>query len=257
MAEMTKVVVCGCCGKMGSALVSAISCAEDLSVIAGIERHDHSLVGQRLRESEAFITVDLGKVLGFVDVVVDFTTPKASVGSVQMARDTGKAMVLGTTGFSEEEEEMIREASEKIPCLYSPNMSLGVNVLFELVPRATHLLGDGFDVQIVETHHRQKLDAPSGTAKRLAESVARGRGKGARGSSEQGGMPEIAIHSLRAGDIVGEHSILFAGKGETVELRHSVTNRSTFAEGAVRAIRFVAHAEPGLYDMLDVLGVRS
>ncbi|KPJ54022.1 hypothetical protein AMJ39_02170 [candidate division TA06 bacterium DG_24] len=256
MALKTRTVVCGCCGKMGAAIVRAAARADDLEVIAGIERHDHPLVGQRLRDSEAFITVDLGKVLGFADVVVEFTTPEASLEHLEMVREAGKPLVLGTTGFDAAQEEMIRKAGTTIPCLYSPSMSLGVSVLFDLVPRASRLLGGDFDVEIVEAHHRQKVDAPSGTAKRLADLVAEGRSAGSGEIAPGGGAGEVGIHSLRAGDVVGEHAVIFAGTGEKVELRHTAADRNTFAQGALRGIRFVAAAAPGLYDMLDVLGVR-
>ena len=182
------------------------------------------------------------------EVVIEFTTPDVTVSHAQLARDLRKAMVIGTTGLSDAQLETLRLAAQAIPIVLSPNMSPGVSVLCELAQAAAQRLGE-YDVEIVESHHKQKKDAPSGTAKRLAEVLAAAR------KQLPGAIP---VHAVRAGDIVGDHTVIFAGPSERLELTHRAHTRDVFAQGALRAARFVAEQKPGLYDMADVLkGERS
>jgi len=251
---------------MGSTLVRTILREEDLILVGGVEEASHPRLNEDLglavgeEKIGAILTNDLSKVISNSDVVVDFTNPKASLFHLKIARKAGKAMVIGTTGFTPEEREEIKRLVKGIPCLLSPNMSVGVNLLFKLTREAALTLGDSYDVEIIEAHHRMKKDAPSGTAERLAELVVEtskgfqekvyGR-KGMIGPRKKG---EIGVLAVRGGEIVGEHTVIFAGTGERIELIHRAQSREAFAFGTLKAIRFVFGAKPGLYDMEDVLG---
>jgi 4-hydroxy-tetrahydrodipicolinate reductase len=226
---------------MGGRLAHLVSESEDLTLAGGTERAGHAAIGEDVSAvlgGEATgmrVTDDLSRIIERGDVVIDFTAPVATVEAARICGEAGKAMVVGTTGWSAEQRSQFEEAVKEIPCVLAPNYSVGVNVLFKLVEEAARILGDEYDVEIVEAHHRFKKDAPSGTAL---------------------GLAEIGIHAIRAGDIVGEHTVLFGGMGERIELVHRAQSRDTFAQGALRAARFVAKAPPGLYDMGDVLGIK-
>ncbi len=199
------------------------------------------------------------------NVVIDFTSPTATLAILKEAVSQKKPMVIGTTGFTTEETKKITVASKKIPIVLSPNMSVGVNVVFKLLTDATAALGDAFDAEIVEMHHRQKKDAPSGTALRMGEAIAQVRGTTLTdvGRFERSGVigarptGEIGIQSLRGGDVVGEHTVIFAGPGERIEITHRAHSRQNFARGALLAARWVVHQPPGLYNMMDVLNLKK
>jgi len=201
------------------------------------------ILGQPLK-SPLTVTDDARRALGQGDVLIEFTAPAATIAHARLARALRKPMVIGTTGLAPAQLAVLRRAAKTIPLVVSPNMSLGVNVLFELARLAAGRLGRSFDAEVVESHHRQKKDAPSGTAKRLAETLAQARRQPA------GAIP---VHAIRAGDIVGDHTVILAGSAERLELTHRAHSRDVFAQGALNAARFVVRQKPGLYDISDVL----
>jgi len=244
---MTKIVLTGAKGRMGATVRACVNSYSDIE-----------LVGE----------VDLGDALsahiGKADVVVDFSAHTATIGILECCAAHRKAAVIGTTGHSEAERAQIATFACQIPVVFAPNFSVGVNTLFWLTRKAAEILGPEFDIEIIEMHHRLKKDAPSGTAKALAEILADVRGLDLKDAARHGRAgivgertkTEIGIHAVRGGDIVGTHTVLFAGSGERLELTHHATSRETFAHGALRAARWVVGKSPGLYDMLDVLGLR-
>jgi 4-hydroxy-tetrahydrodipicolinate reductase len=268
---MTKVVVTGVAGRMGREIARLVQAAEGLTLSGAVERPGPA-VGQDIALAAGLgaplgvlVQDSLEKALPGADVVIDFTIPEASVAHARLCAERGVAMVIGSTGFTPETKAEVLTASKKIPVVLSPNMSVGVNVLFELVKQAARTLGPGFDVEIVEIHHKHKRDAPSGTAVRLAEVAAEALGRTPEESfcfSRQGitgaRPPEqIGVQTLRGGDVVGEHTVMFVAEGERVELIHRATSRAQFAGGAVRAAAWIAGKPAGCYDMQDVLGLRK
>jgi len=245
--------IAGCCGRMGrSVAMLALRDWDALFALKGaLELSGHDALG-RDYGTVLGLTTTLGLPVGDDaqaaisrgDVCVDFTTPDATITHVQVAQQLRKPMVIGTTGLSEAQLDTLRAASQKIPIMFSPNMSLGVNALFELARLAAERLGSAFDIEVVESHHRQKKDAPSGTAKRLAEVLAAARKQP---------MSAVPIHAVRAGDIVGDHTVILAGQSERLELTHRAHSREVFAQGALKAAQFIRGQRPGLYDMSDVL----
>ena len=266
---MIGVIVCGISGRMGGRLARLVSESEDLALVGGTERAGHAAIGEDVsgvlggKATGLKVTDDLSRIIERGDVVIDFTAPAATLETARICAEVGRAMVVGTTGWSGEQRSQFEEAVRTIPCVFAPNYSVGVNVLFRLVEEAARILGDEYDVEIVEAHHRFKKDAPSGTALGLAEAAARGLNRnlnevavyGRAGMVGERRREEIGIHAIRAGDIVGQHTVLFGGIGEQVELAHKAQSRDTFAQGALRAARFVVKKPPGLYDMRDVLGI--
>jgi 4-hydroxy-tetrahydrodipicolinate reductase len=244
---MTRVIITGAKGRMGQALVSCAKNFRDLEVIAAINRGD-----------------DLAAVIAKSDVVVDFSLHDATPGIVELCAKNKKAIVIGTTGHSEKEKSEIGNRKSEIPMVLASNFSTGVNTLFWLTRKAAEILGTDFDLEIVEMHHRLKKDAPSGTAKSLAQILADARKLSLEKSARHGregivgarGNSEIGIHSIRGGDVVGDHTVIFANNGERVELTHKASSRETFAIGALRAALWVVKQKPGLYDMQDVLGLK-
>lgn len=269
MEPGTRVVVSGICGRMGSMVAKRIEASPDLSLVGAVEAEDHESIGKRLCKAwgEGQCEIRVQKTLdGFAaedfDVLVDFSVPAQAAVCAEKARETGCGLVIGTTGLTALQIAAVEEASRSCPVVVAPNASLGVNVLFGLARRAVRILGDGFDVEIVEAHHRGKMDAPSGTALKLTEIVAEVRGTDHESSIRAGRFGgdaarrpgEIGVHSLRAGAIVGRHELHLVSNLEELVLSHAAFSREAFAEGAERAIRFVHGREPGLYDMMDVLG---
>lgn len=246
-----KLVIAGCCGRMGRAIADCAVRDARFSLGAVFEAPGHQAVGREygavLGRPDALgvrVGDDAGAAIRQGEVLVEFTTPQATVAHVRMAQQRRMPAVVGTTGLSTTQLAALRQASHRIPIVVSPNMSIGVTVLFELARLAAERLGSGYDVEIVESHHKHKQDAPSGTAKRLAtllESVRRQR---------SGSLP---IHAIRAGEIVGDHTVVFAGSSERLELTHRAQHRDVFAQGALRAAAFVHRRRPGLYEMTDVL----
>src|SRR5260221_1179693 len=244
---MTKITITGAKGRMGQALLACTPQHRELEVVGRIDQGDA-----------------LHSVIGKTDVVVDFSSHQATGDIVRLCVAYGKPMVIGTTGHSDATRAQISTEAAKIPIVLASNFSTGVNTLFWLTRKAAEILGPGFDLEIVEMHHRQKKDAPSGTAKSLAEILAEVRklqlDKAARHGREgivgERTANEIGIHSIRGGDVVGDHTVIFANNGERVELTHKASSRDTFANGALRAALWVVKQKTGLYDMQDVLGLK-
>jgi 4-hydroxy-tetrahydrodipicolinate reductase len=267
---MVRTAVAGIAGRMGSRIAQLVRESDGLELVAGFERPDHPLVGQDLGEVmgagrlNLIVAAGIQQILEQADVVIDFTSAAASLQHLEAAGAAGKAMVIGSTGFTSEQIARAREAAVRIPCVLAPNMSMGVNVLFKVVADVARLLGDDYDVEIVEAHHRFKKDAPSGTALKLGQVVAEalGRDLGQVGVYARHGLTgerdpkEIGIQTIRAGDIVGEHTVLYANLGERIEITHRAHSRDNFARGALRAALWVVQQPPGLYDMQHVLGIK-
>ncbi len=242
---MVRVLLLGAKGRMGQAIASAAQ-KSGVEIAAGLDLGD-----------------DLTKPIDACDVVIDFSNPTATDVLFRVCRDAAKPAVIGTTGHSQKERERIEEMATALPVVFSPNFSVGVNALFWLTRKAAQMLGPDFDLEITEMHHRLKKDAPSGTARKLAEILGEARkldyGKDVRHGRE--GLPgerpanEIGLHSIRGGDVVGDHTVIFAGAGERLELVHKASSRETFALGALRAARWIIGKPPGLYSMEDVLGL--
>lgn len=266
---VVKVGIAGGAGRMGRMLVEAVLADAGLALAAVSEAPGHPLVGQDIatalgRPAIGVRVVDDSCALAMAsDVLIDFTRPAACRELLAAAVANKRAMVIGTTGLGKEDEEGIRQAARAIPIVKSANMSVGVNLLLALVEQVAARLDEGFDVEISEAHHRHKADAPSGTALALGRAAARGRGvdlethatmarHGVTGERRPG---SIGFSVVRAGDIVGEHTVLFAAEGERLELTHKATSRAIFARGALRAVHWLASASPGLYSMTEVLGV--
>ncbi len=261
------VAVSGAAGRMGRMLVMAITAAHGLRLAAAIDRPDAAEVGADAGElagvgaAQVPIAADIAACADF-DVLIDFSVPAATLEKLDHCVANGKAMVIGTTGFEPSGLDAIRRAVETIPIVMAPNMSVGVNVAFKLIEYAARTLGDDVDVEVFEAHHRHKIDAPSGTAVRMGEILANALNRdldtdavyGREGITGERDRRTIGFHSLRGGDIVGEHTVTFAGTGERIEITHRAGSRENFAAGAIRAARFVAGRAPGLYGMDDVLG---
>ncbi len=272
---MLKVIVAGAGGRMGGRIIANIASEENAELVGAFERTDSPVVGKDAGivagigelgiEVSAGIEPLLDTALDKADVIIDFTFHEATIVHARLASKAGKAMVIGTTGFSGEELDELEGLSRNFACVLAPNMSVGVNLLYKLVKTATEVLGSDYDVEIVEAHHRMKKDAPSGTALQLGKVAASalGRDLDKVGVFERHGLigersrQEIGIQTVRAGDIVGEHMVLFGGIGERIELVHKASSRDTFARGAIRAAFWVVDKRPGLYDMQDVLGLKS
>jgi 4-hydroxy-tetrahydrodipicolinate reductase len=244
---MTRVVITGAKGRMGQALVSCAKNFRDLKIVAAIDRGD-----------------DLKTAVSKIDAIIDFSSHDATPAIVELCAKNKKAIVIGTTGHSDSEKLAIEKCRTKIPIVLASNFSTGVNTLFWLTRKAAEILGSDFDLEIVEMHHRLKKDAPSGTAKSLAEILAAVRKQqlekvarhGRVGIVGERANSEIGIHSIRGGDVVGDHTVIFANAGERLELTHKASSRDTFANGALRAALWVVKQKPGLYDMQDVLGLK-
>ncbi len=268
---MTKVAITGAAGRMGRALVEACHEAEGLEVTAALEQPGHELVGSDagvvagIGELGVAIGDDLAEVRDAFDVLIDFTRPEATLANLAVCRDAGRAMVIGTTGFDTAGKQAIAEAAQDIGIVFAPNMSVGVNLCLKLLDMAARVLGDEVDIEIIEAHHRHKVDAPSGTALRMGEVVAEALGRnlsecavyGREGFTGERDRKTIGFETIRAGDIVGEHTVMFAGLGERVEITHKASSRMTFARGAARAAAWLGDHPAGLYDMHDVLGFRD
>ncbi|MFA5531674.1 MAG: 4-hydroxy-tetrahydrodipicolinate reductase [Thiohalomonadaceae bacterium] len=268
---MTRIAVTGAAGRMGRALIEACEQTEGLSLGAAIERPGSSLVGADAGELAGIgriaveVVENLGSVRDAFDVLVDFTRPEVTLNNLALCRETGKRMVIGTTGFDEAGKRAIREAAEDIAIVFAPNMSVGVNLSLKLLDLAARVLGDEVDIEIIEAHHRHKVDAPSGTALRMGEVVAAALGRdlkecaiyGREGNTGERDRKTIGFETIRAGDIVGEHTVMFAGIGERIEITHKASSRMTFAKGAMRAAAWLAAKDRGLFDMQDVLGLQD
>jgi 4-hydroxy-tetrahydrodipicolinate reductase len=266
---MIDVVVCGVAGRMGQRLANLVLDSDDLQLVGGTEGPGHEAIGRDIGEVVGrpklgpAVSDSINAAMEKAQVAIDFTGPEATLAAAAACAEKGKGMVVGTTGFSDEQLAEFHRLIAPIPCVFAPNYSTAMNLLFKLVEEAARILGDEYDVEIVEAHHRFKADAPSGTALRLAEKAAEGLERnlaevavhGREGMVGERTRKEIGMHAMRAGDLVGDHSVLFGALGECLELRHRATSRDAFAQGAVRAVRFVAGAPAKLYSMWDVLGI--
>jgi 4-hydroxy-tetrahydrodipicolinate reductase len=255
---------------MGGRIVSLVTEAAGLAVTGAVEMAGHRRIGEDAGyvagcgELGVTITDDLAQALAGADVLIDFTWPEATVANARVCKELGKAMVVGTTGLDPDQREEIAAAAARIPVVFAPNMSVGVNVCFKLLRDMAKTLGEGFDVEIVELHHNKKKDSPSGTAVRMGEIVAGALGRDYRqvanfhreGMCGERTAEEIGMQTVRGGDIVGEHTVYFIGMGERIELTHRAMSRDMFARGAVRAAAWLAGKGAGLYDMQDVLGLK-
>lgn len=267
---MIRVAVVGAAGRMGKTLIEAVTAADGMSLTAATEQPDSSLVGVDAGELAGVgkrgvaISHSLTKVIDDFDVVIDFTSPKATLIHLDVCRQHGKAMVIGTTGLDEAQKAKIAGAAQDIAIVFAPNMSVGVNLCFRLLALAADVMGDDADIEIVEAHHRHKVDAPSGTALRMGEVVAKALGRdladvavyGREGQTGARDRQTIGFETIRAGDVVGEHTVWFATEGERVEITHKASSRMTFAKGAARAAGWLSGQGKGLFDMQDVLGLR-
>ncbi|WP_006787483.1 4-hydroxy-tetrahydrodipicolinate reductase [Thiorhodospira sibirica] len=264
------VAIVGAGGRMGRTLIEAVAQQPDLRLGAAFEHSHSSLLGADAGELAGVgrngiaIEADPAQALERFEVLIDFTRPEASLRYLDICTQGGKGMVIGTTGFSPEERAQIQQAARQIPIVMAPNMSIGVNLCLSLLDQAARILGDEVDIEIIEAHHRHKIDAPSGTALRMGEVVAQALGRdlqqcavyGRQGNTGERARHTIGFETIRAGDIVGEHTVMFAALGERIEITHKATNRMTFAQGAVRAAHWLNGKAAGLYDMHDVLGLK-
>lgn len=255
---------------MGKTLIEAVTAADGVTLAAATELPDSTLIGVDAGELSGvgklgvLISHSLTKVIDDFDVVIDFTGPAATMVHLDVCRKHGKAMVIGTTGLTDEQKGRISAAADDIGIVFAPNMSVGVNLCFRLLELAARVMGDDADIEIVEAHHRHKVDAPSGTALRMGEVVAKALGRdlkevavyGREGQTGARDPETIGFETIRAGDVVGEHTVWFATEGERVEITHKASSRMTFARGAVRAAGWLKGRSKGLFDMQDVLGLR-
>jgi 4-hydroxy-tetrahydrodipicolinate reductase len=265
-----RIGITGAAGRMGRTLVQAISADNRFELTAALERPESTLLGADAGELAGVgqqgvaVTGAVVDVVGDIDVLVDFSLPAATLSNLAACREAGRAIVIGTTGFSAAEEASIRDAAAGIPVCKASNFSTGVNLCFKLLETAAAILGDDSDIEIYEAHHRHKVDAPSGTALSMGQVVAdtlgRDLGKvavyGREGQTGARDRDTIGFATVRAGDIVGDHTVTFAADGERVEITHKASSRMAFARGALRAAAWLGERDPGLYDMQDVLGLR-
>ncbi len=268
---MIKVVVAGAGGRMGGRIVQLIAESKELIVVGAFEKADHPSINRDLGEwlgigkTGQTIVADPKEAISQGQVLIDFTFHTASLEHLRLAAARKIPAVIGSTGFTAGEVEEIKDLCQTVPCVLAPNMSIGVNVLFKVVRDVALALGEGFDIEILEVHHKMKKDAPSGTALKLAQVLAQARSQNLdevavyerRGIIGERRPEEIGIQTFRAGDIIGEHTVLFGGMGERIEITHRAHNRDTFARGALRAARWIIDQKNGLYDMQDVLGLKG
>lgn len=268
---MRRIAVIGAAGRMGKTLIEAIGQAEGALLTAAIERPESSLVGSDAGElagigrNSVVVQDSLRKVRDDFDVLIDFTHPSTTLVNLELCREAGKAMVIGTTGFTDEQKQLLAAAAADIPIVFAPNFSVGVNLCLKLLDMAARVMGDEADVEIIEAHHRHKVDAPSGTALRMGEVVADALGRnlnevavyGREGQTGARDRQTIGFATVRGGDVVGDHTVLFASEGERVEITHKASSRMTFARGAVRSALWLDGRTAGLYDMQDVLSLND
>ena len=266
-----KAVVTGAAGRMGGRIISIIDETEGIELAGAVESEGSEAIGKDAGEISGIgricveIVSSLEDVMSNGDVLIDFTFPDVTLKNMEVVRKFKKAAVIGSTGFSDGQVSDLKDIAGTVPTVFAPNMSVGVNVMMKLVSQAAKIIGDSFDIEIVETHHKMKKDAPSGTAMKLGEVLAEsvGRKLSEVGVFERQGMigerkpDEIGIQTLRGGDVVGDHTVYFYGSGERLEVTHRATSRDTFATGAVRGALWIVDKQPGLYDMHDVLRLKA
>lgn len=264
-----RIAIAGSAGRMGRTLIEAVSQSEDAVLAAALEHPASPFLGKDAGEligapCGVTITADVATALQGVDCLIDFTRPEGTLAHMEVCRRLGVHMVIGTTGFSAEQKTMIEAAARETPIVFAPNMAVGVNAVFKLLDVAARILNDGYDVEVIEAHHRHKVDAPSGTALRMGEIVAEALGRnlddcavyGREGHTGERPATQIGFATIRGGDVVGDHTVLFAGTGERIEITHKSASRMSYALGSMRAARFMRGRTCGLFDMQDVLGLR-
>lgn len=268
---MTKIAITGAAGRMGRVLIQAVTETDGFEVSVALDRPGSSMLGVDAGELAGVgklnvpITDDLKSVTSDFDVLIDFTRPEVTLANLAICREAGKRIVIGTTGFDDEGKKQITDAGNDIGVVFAPNMSVGVNLTLKLLDIAARVMGDDVDIEVIEAHHRHKVDAPSGTALRMGEVVANALGRdlkecavyGREGISGERDRKTIGFETIRAGDIVGEHTVMFADIGERVEITHKASSRMTFASGAVRASGWIMQQEKGEFDMMDVLDLNN
>lgn len=268
---MIRIGIVGAAGRMGQTLIQACINSQGAALSAAIERKDSPAVGRDAGEIAGLsrlgvpVKDDLAAVMEDIDVLVDFTRPEATLGHVALCRQHGRRLVIGTTGFTAQQREQVEQAADHVAIVLAANMSVGVNLSLKLLEMAARVMGEYTDIEIVEAHHRHKVDAPSGTALRMGEVIARTLGRkledcavyGREGITGERDRKTIGFATIRAGDIVGEHTVLFADEGERIEITHKASSRMTFAKGAMRAAQWLMQRPHGLYDMQDVLGLKD
>jgi len=266
---MTKIAITGAAGRMGRVLIQAVTETDGFELGVALVRSGSSMLGVDAGELAGVgklgvaITDDLKAVADKFDVLIDFTRPEATLDNLKICREAGKSIVIGTTGFDDAGKNQITDAGNDIGVVFAPNMSVGVNLCLKLLEMAASVLNDDYDIEVIEAHHRHKVDAPSGTALRMGEVVAQTLGRdlkdcavyGREGHTGPRDPQSIGFETIRAGDVVGEHTVMFATEGERVEITHKASSRMTFAKGAIRAARWLKGKDKGLYDMRDVLGL--
>lgn len=258
-----KIVIAGCGGRMGKTLLECVVQSDDLVLHGALEHAGSTLLGNVLADGVR-ITADLESTLAGADALIDFTRPEGTMNHLTVCRKLGVSMVIGTTGLDAQQKAQLGAAAQDIGIVFAPNMSVGVNLVFKLLETASRVLSHGYDIEIIEAHHRHKVDAPSGTALGLGEVVARTLGRdlaqcavyGREGVTGERDPSTIGFATVRGGDIVGDHTVLYAGIGERIEITHKASSRATFALGALRAARYLKAHPAGLYDMQDVLELK-
>jgi 4-hydroxy-tetrahydrodipicolinate reductase len=267
---MVRIAINGAAGRMGRALVEACMQHPDLTLGVAVDLPESGCIGKDagmiagVGECGVNITDSLQQNLQAFDVLIDFTRPEPSLAALEVCRAHGKKMVIGTTGFSEKQRQQIQQAAQSIGIVFAPNMSVGVNLCLKLLELTAKVLGDEVDIEIIEAHHRHKVDAPSGTALRMGEVIADTLGRklsehaiyGREGNTGERDRKTIGFQTVRAGDIIGDHTVMFADIGERIEISHKASSRMTFAKGAMRAAAWIASQNKGLYDMQDVLSLK-
>ncbi|MBI5213926.1 MAG: 4-hydroxy-tetrahydrodipicolinate reductase [Nitrospirae bacterium] len=267
---MTKIIVTGATGRMGNRITALSKDYHALRLVGAAERKGHEAVGKDIGhiagmgDAGVKLTDTLEDIIDACDVIIDFTSISATFQHLKLAAERKKAMVIGTTGFSKEDMESITGMCKDIPVVLAPNMSVGVNLLLKVLQDIAKVLGDDYDIEIVEAHHRLKKDAPSGTAMKMAQVIAGAVNRdfdevgvyARKGLIGERTKKEIGIQTLRGGDVVGEHTVFFYGLGERIEITHKASSRDTFARGALKAALWISGRKPGLYDMQDVLGLK-
>lgn len=267
---MVRIAVAGAAGRMGSRITALSKEYEGLKFAGAFERKGHKDTGKDIGtiigigETGVKLADSLESIIDDVDLVISFTTVEASKEHLRIASSKGKSMVIGTTGFTKDDMKEVVELTKKIPCVMASNMSMGVNLLLKVLQDIARVLGDDYDIEIIEAHHRMKKDAPSGTALKMAQVIADAMNRNLdevavyarKGIIGERTKKEIGIQTIRAGDIVGEHTVIFGGLGERIEVTHKVSSRDTFARGALRAALWLSGKPAGLYDMQDVLGLK-
>lgn len=264
-----RIAIAGASGRMGRTLIEAVCQSEDMQLAAALERSGSAWLGKDAGEfigthCGVKISDDLESSLRQVDCLIDFTRPEGTLHHLELCRRLGVNMVIGTTGFDAVGKQAIQQAAQDIPVVFAPNMAVGVNAVFRLLDVAARILNEGYDIEVIEAHHRHKVDAPSGTALRMGEVVAKALGRdlsecavyGREGHTGERPTTQIGFATVRGGDIVGDHTVLFAGTGERIEITHKSASRMPYASGSLRAARFMHGKKSGLFDMQDVLGLR-